>query len=176
MYHGNCAFVCLPLSVSVRVLISFLYVISAPSPPFHTIHEGIHYHHITHPHRPTHTPTTPLPPPATAPHTRTHTHTSMPTLRFRGLPSSLVQRVASSLSPTLASIVGCDRDWFIFESVNTSFISHEGAVVCVFLCGCMCTYVFLCPTSPPRTHRPRKTHTHTHTHTFTTALSPSHLH
>ncbi len=46
----------------------------------------------------------------------------MPHLRFRGVEKEKVKEISRVLVDQLAEIVGCPRDWFTLECIDTEFI------------------------------------------------------
>lgn len=52
----------------------------------------------------------------------------MPQIRFRGLNSEGVKAISKELVDNLTNIIGCPRNYFILEVVNSTFI-HDGSEV-----------------------------------------------
>lgn len=52
----------------------------------------------------------------------------MPQIRFRGLNSKDVKAISKELVNNLTNIIGCPRNYFILEVVNSTFI-HDGSEV-----------------------------------------------
>jgi len=55
----------------------------------------------------------------------------MPTLRFHGISRQLLKSIGPDLTTQLSVVVGCPRDWFHLEAIESTCIDHEGQEVCV---------------------------------------------
>lgn len=48
----------------------------------------------------------------------------MPHIRFRGVEAEDIKKISKELIDNLESIIGCPRDYFVIEVVNSLFISE----------------------------------------------------
>lgn len=52
----------------------------------------------------------------------------MPQLMIRGMELTDIKRISASLTDELAQVVGCPRDYFTIEAVNTVFVADGSEV------------------------------------------------